>query len=164
MPYQATLNYSEPLLRQAVFAYWRRSIGVGFFVALVVITANLVVLFVQGDRSWWMGAISTLWAIAVALLPMIYFVHLRNSMQKFRAMGRPQATLLAQESCFTFSSEIGSSTLAWSAVTEVWCFPNFWLLLFSKSQFVTLPLADLPTAMREFILERIEAAGGKVSR
>ncbi len=34
--HEATLIYSEALLRQAVFAFWRRSVGVGFFVALLI--------------------------------------------------------------------------------------------------------------------------------
>ena len=35
MSHEATLIYSESLLRQAVFAFWRRSVGVGFLLALI---------------------------------------------------------------------------------------------------------------------------------
>jgi hypothetical protein len=36
-------------------------------------------------------------------------------------------------------------------------------LLYSKSQFSTLPVANLSPEMQAFIIERVIAAGGKVS-
>jgi hypothetical protein len=47
-------------------------------------------------------------------------------------------------------------------VTAVRCFPEFWLMLFSRAQFVTLPLADLDIEARELILDRVKSHGGNV--
>jgi hypothetical protein len=91
----------------------------------------------------------------------IYFVHYRNALQKFRDMGQPRATFRASEESFTVSSGAGTSTLPWSSVTQVWKFKNCWLLLFSKAQFMTLPLACISEDMRSFVLKRVVAAGGK---
>jgi hypothetical protein len=41
-------------------------------------------------------------------------------------------------------------------------FPGFWLLFFSKSQYVTIPLADFTPEVEAFFLERVQAAGGKI--
>ena len=105
---------------------------------------------------------ATTLAISVAFLIGVYLVHYRNSINKFKEMGRPQATFVAEESSFTLTSGIGSSTMRWSSVIEVWRFPGFWLLLFSKAQFVTLPLADMPIEMQDFTLQQIKSAGGKI--
>ena len=77
-------------------------------------------------------------------------------------MGAPTATLSLDDASFTMSSGLGSASLKWSSVTEVWRFPSFWLVLFSKAQFVTLPLASVTAEAQAFILSRVSAAGGKV--
>jgi hypothetical protein len=78
-------------------------------------------------------------------------------------MGSPQATFSAADASFTVSSGAGTSTIPWSSVTEVMKLERCWLLLFSKAQFITVPLEGVSKEMRAFVLERITAAGGKVS-
>jgi hypothetical protein len=162
MSHEATLIYTEPLLRQAVFAFWRRSVGVGFAVALAVVALALGALVAQGEASWLVGVLGTVFVAGVAFPTGLYFVHYRNSMRKLREMGSPQATFCAEESSFTISSSIGTTKLQWSAVKELWRFSDVWLLLYSKAQFSTLPVACLSPEMQAFVLQRVRAAGGKV--
>jgi hypothetical protein len=162
MPHEATLIYSTTLLRQAVFAFWRRSVGVGFFVALLIAALGLVVLMALGQASWLIGGLAVVLVLGIAFATVVYVVHYRNSLRKFRQMDNPQATFRAEESSFTMSSDIGTTTLQWSAVKELWQFPSVWLLLYSKSQFTTLPLACLPPETQAYIVQCIRAAGGKV--
>ena len=54
------------------------------------------------------------------------------------------------------------ATLPWLSVQQVWRYPDFWLLLLSPSQCITLPLGDLPEAMRTEILARLQQHGGRV--
>jgi len=162
MPHEATLIYSKALLNQAVFAFWRRSVGIGFFVALLIAALGLVVLVALGQASWLIGALATVLALGIAFAIFVYVVHYRRSLHKFRQMDNPEATFRADESSFTMSSDIGTTTLQWSAVKELWQFPNVWLLLYSKAQFTTLPLACLPPDTRAYIVERIRESGGKV--
>lgn len=163
MHYQTTLVYTEPLLRQAVFAFWRRTVGVGFLLALLFLACAFAFLVWQGNRSWFVGALGAIVVAGFGIAAAIYFVHIRNSLARFRAMGASEATLVLEDSSFTVSTGLGSSTLQWSAVKEVWQFPSFWLLLFSRAQFLTLPLASVPADAQEFILSQVAAAGGKVA-
>ncbi len=162
MLHKITLNYTESLLRQAVYAFWLRTVGIGFFVALSLLACSLAWMLWRGDRSWLVGALGAFLLLGLGMAVLVYFVHLRNTLAKFRAMGAPTAVLELGEASFAVSSGLGSSTLAWSAVTEVWCYPSFWLLLFSKAQFVTLPLASAPPEMQAYILSRVSGAGGRV--
>lgn len=163
MHYQTTLVCTEPLLRQAVFAFWRRTVGVGFLLALLFLACAFALLVWQGNRSWFVGALGAIIVGGFGIAGAVYFVHIHNALAKFRAMGAPDATLVLDDSSFTVSTGLGSSTLLWSAVKEVWQFPSFWLLLFSKAQFMTLPLASVPADAQEFILSKVAAAGGKVA-
>jgi hypothetical protein len=163
MLFEATLIYSESIIRQAVFSFWRRTVGVSFVLMLLAMIAWFIFLLARSDRSWLLGVTGTIIAIGFLMSVSIYFVHFRNSMSKFREMGNPKANLRLEELTFTLASDIGESTMQWSVVKELWQFENVWLLLFSKAHFSTLPLENLSEEVRSFIVERVLASGGKVS-
>ena len=163
MQHGTTLRYTEQLVAQAVRHYWRRTVGVGFLVAVALMIGFLIWLLVEGDRSWVVGLVAAVVLLGVLMPVAVYVVHYRNSLGKFREMSEPVAELVADQNGITMSSDRGSSSLKWELVKEVWRFDTLWLLLFSKAQFVTLPLADLPGPMQAFILERVKESGGRIS-
>ena len=162
MNLDATLSYTEPLIRKAVFAFWRRSVGVKFLVALLLTGVGLGSLLARGESSWLVGVVGTVLVFGVLFVVAIFFIHYRNSLVKLREMGSPQATFSANDSSFTITSGAGTATLQWSAVKELWQTPTAWLLLYSKAHFSTLPLDGLSPEMQTFILQRVQAAGGKI--
>jgi hypothetical protein len=163
MAHEATLIYSESLLREAVFGFWRRSIGMGFILMLVALAVVLGVLVALGAPVWIIVTLAVLLVLAAAVAVALYIGYYRNSLRKFRTMSTPRATFRADESSFTMTSDAGTTTLQWSAVKELWQFPSVWLLLYSKTQFSTLPLACLPPDIQAFVQERVREAGGKVA-
>jgi len=163
MQHRATLRYTERLVAQAVRAFWRKTIGSGLLVAIALMIVFLVWLLVDGDRSWVVGLTAAVVLLGVVLPVAVYLVHYRNSMRKFREMSPPVAEFVADDDTFTLSSDRGTTSLKWNAVTEVWRFESLWLLLFSKAQFVTLPLEDVPGPMQAFILDRVTSSGGKIA-
>ena len=162
MLFETTLIYSENLVRSAVWSFWKRTVGVSYVLVLIAMTCGVAVLAVQGDRSWFLGIMGTVVGMGYLMLVSIYVIHFKNSMAKFRDMGSPSATFRADEQSFTIESGVGVSKLQWSAVKEIWQFQDVWLLLFSKAQFSTLPLANVPPEMQAFILEKVKLAGGKI--
>ncbi len=163
MQHRTTLRYTERLVGRAVHLYWRKTVGFGLPVAGALMIAFLTWRLIDGDRSWVVGLIAAVVLLGVLMPVAVYVVHYRNSMGKFREMAQPVAELVADQDAITITSDRGTSSLKWELVKEVWRFETLWLLLFSKSQFVTLPLEDLPGSMQAFILERIKASGGKIA-
>lgn len=156
---EIVLRYTEPLLRQVVRSFVLRAVfrqlGVRFFVVLAAVTAAVAYLLALQDRSVLLGfVVATLLNLGF-FFGAIYVGHYRNIVGRFRKMKSGQATLSYDEKQITVTSELGSSTIAWSAITDVWRFPRFWLLLLSPSQFITLPLDCLDSAEREFILRKV---------
>ncbi len=143
MQQHTVLNYTERLVAQAVYLYWRKTIGKGYFTMVTLVAAFLIWLVAGGDRSWMVGLMAAVVLLGVLMPAAVYVVHYRNSMGKLRAMAEPVAQLMADARGFTVVSDQGTASMPWSAVKEVWCFDDVWLLLFSKAQFVTLPIADL---------------------
>jgi len=112
----------------------------------------------SGHDYWILGVL----ALGLLFMAMLYAVHYRESHRKLLAMGEPVATLEVTESTFSVTSGAGAAQRPWTAIQEIWRFDTCWLLLFSKAQFVTLPLADLTPEAADFVLERVRTAGGKL--
>src|SRR5262245_9113178 len=96
MRHVATLHYTEELVRSAVVSFWRRSVSWKLIVAIVVCVAGFAFLLLTGDRSWSIGVLGTVVFVAALLVAMIYVVHLRQSLQKLRALETPVATFAAE--------------------------------------------------------------------
>ena len=117
------LHYSEPLVREAVWAFVRRAVwrgfGARFFVLVAALTVFVVYLWISGERGWLLGALAATLAFAGAALVAIYVAHHRHTVGRFRQMRTPEARLSYDEAQFTIASELGSTTFPWSAITEV---------------------------------------------
>lgn len=155
---QTTLRYSEPLLRAAVRAFCLRAVvrglGLRFFVVLAIVIACVTALLAQGARGWAVPFMISALLFAALFITTIYIAHLRNTVGTFRRMRRPEGTLSFDEEQFTLASELGTAILPWSAVTEVWRYPRFWLLLFARNQFATLPVECLDQEAQDFITRK----------
>lgn len=160
--HETTLVYSEALLRQAVFAFWRRSIGTGFWGVWVAAALAVMALWLGGSESWPLVMVCNVLIAAVVLAAAVYWVQWRGAVRKLRGMGRAEAVFRAGADGFTMESGLGSTTLPWTAVEALWCFPQVWLLMFSRSQFSTLPVANLSPALQAFLRERVHSHGGHV--
>lgn len=161
--HRATLRYDRTLIRHAVASFCWRVVGQRYVVALALVAAPLVFLIRGGNASWLVGVLASVVALGIAFPVALYATHYRNALRRLDAMGAPLGTLEASDASLSLSSGAGTATLPWSAVSEVWRFDTYWLVLLSKSQFVTLPLAGLSPEAAEFIRARVLAAGGKVS-
>ena len=157
------LQYSEALVRRALGAFWRRTFGWRFVIAIGLVLASMTYSLAIGDRSWWIGVSGSLAFMGIAFGLTFYVAHFRGSMGRLRAMKSPEARFEPGEQRFRFTSDVGSSEMPWNVITEVWQFPGFWLLMLGRGQFITFPLDQVPEDARRFILERIRAHGGKVS-
>jgi|EndMetStandDraft_4_1072995.scaffolds.fasta_scaffold67745_1 hypothetical protein len=164
MLHEATLIYTDSLLRRAVLAFWYRSIGIGFIVALGVVAACLGIVVAQDEATWLVGTLATVLVLATIFAAALYLVHYQDSLRKFREIGNAQATFRVDESSFTLRSRLGTAALQWAAVSELWQFRDVWLLLYSKAQFSTLPTACMSAEMQAFVVQRVLSAGGKVCR
>jgi YcxB-like protein len=125
---------------------------IGMFFALVL----------QGSSSWPTGLLAGFLIFAIVIPIAGLLSSYRRSMSRLTNMKSPQANLTLSDERFSLESSTSSSSVSWSAITEVQRYPRFWLLFFSKAQFVTLPLANVPETEQTFLLERVKAAGGKV--
>ncbi len=157
---EVRLRYSEQLLREVVRAFvfrgFLRRLGASFFIKLALIVAALAWFISRGDTGWIVGFLAAFVLFVLVGFAKVYEAHFRNTIGRFRQMGTPEATLSYDEQQICYTSEFGSFAIPWSAITEVWRYPRFWLLLLSPSQFVTLPLECLDERARDFITRKTD--------
>jgi hypothetical protein len=80
-----SLHYSEALLRRAVAASWWRTLGRTYVLACFLLVLALSYLVAMGDRSWWVGLWGTVFGLGVAFGVLLYAVHYRHTIGRFRA-------------------------------------------------------------------------------
>lgn len=153
---------TEALIRSAVFAFWRRTVGAGFFVVWGLLCALLVVLVLTGEQGWPLGALGATLVLGACLATAVYWVHLSASLGRLRALTEPACSLRLDEAGLSAQSSLGTTTIPWAGVQEVWCSASFYLVLLSKAQFFTLPLATLDEPARNYFLAQVRDHGGRV--
>ena len=163
MAMTVTLQYTEADVRAAVNCYWKRSVGVTFVAATVFLIAVFLWRVSGGDRSWIIGALGAFLILVVVVMATAYIAPYRHALGAFRALSPPEVTMTLDDDTLSMTSSVGSSTVAWSVVKEVWRFDGVWLLLFSKAQFVTLPARCLGPEAQSYIVERVRSVGGRVA-
>jgi len=97
MEHRATLEYSEPLLRRAAFAYWRRFIGSAYGVAVFVVALCFAALLRNGDRSWVVGVLGTCLVLPLGFSGAVFVAQWRRSLGRFRRMPSRTASLVATD-------------------------------------------------------------------
>jgi len=157
--HEITLHYTEPLLRKAVRVFVCRAVirqlGVKFLFGLGVVIACIAFLLARHNGGGVAGFMIAVVFFVGVFIAMVYVAHFRNTIGRFREMRTPEVTFGYDEEELAFKSELGAASMPWSAIAEVWKYEHFWLLLFSRSQFVTLPLADLEDGARAFIARKM---------
>lgn len=156
--YTVQLHYTEPLVRRAILAFWCRNTGWMFFLVYVFLVGGVGVALYAGERSWWVGVVGATLGIVGLLAAASYFIHLRGSLARYRRMKDPTAILEFDEQKFRVASDVGVSEMNWSVITDIWCYPEFWLVFYSRSQFMTLPMAGFDERNREFFLAQVSSA------
>jgi len=158
-----TLRYTKALVIAAVNRFWLRTVGVHFVIAYGLMVLFFGYLIATGNRSWLTGAIGTILVVAFAFLAALYIRHYRDSIQLLQNLNSQEAFLEFDDTVFRLSSEVGKNEMKWKLVSEVWMFPDFWLVFVTRAQFFTLPTADLDENVQGLLRSRFEAVGAKVA-
>jgi hypothetical protein len=159
--YEVDVRYTEAMVREAVRAFYWRTLQQWFgwsgALAFLLTLAALGFVFAAGDRSWFVGLVGACLLFVLTIIALGYGAHYRSTTGRFRRMRNPQARFVFSESDLSMISELGSATVPWSSVREAWMFPTFWLILLSRSSFVTLPIETVGEDVRALIRRKVAA-------
>lgn len=157
-PHRFTVTYAEPMLRDAVRTFMRRRVlGEQPAVWFVCLMMPLLVgwLVWSGERSWFVGVLGAVCLIPALFVLVLWRAHHVNTIGKLRRMSRREAEIGFAEPGIEVASELGSGTIAWRAVTEVWERPAYWMVFAGRAQFNVIPRAGVPDEARDFLRTRV---------
>lgn len=155
------VTYTEALVRDAVKTFvWRRVVlGMkALWAAEIVLIALLIWLPRTGQDSWLTGVVSVVALLPPALVAAAWYAHHRNTVGKFRKMSTPQGEFTLLDDALEVASELGSSKIPWSGITEIWEKPAYWMIFIGPSQFMTLPTATVSSSDLAFIRTKVPPA------
>lgn len=137
----------------------QRRAGTWLAMSGVVAIAGSAALII-GFRQWYVIA-SVVLSYGFLLIWMNYYF---RSDTAFKSMPDPKIIVSITDDWIEFMSSEHESKLKWNRITEVWTFPDVWLLFIYSEDFLTpIPAEALDDASAAFIKKRVVDSGGKVT-
>jgi hypothetical protein len=158
---QTTVTYSEPLIRRAIFRFWKRFIAWHGFAAIAVCTVVCAWAVLWQAEAWIIYGSLALWLL-LGTSAGVYFTYLSRSLSKFRRMNDPIAQITISNDLFRVKSSVGESSLQWRVFEAIWRFPEAWLLFTGKNTFMTLPIDFISIEDRELMCAKVKENGGRI--
>lgn len=157
-----TVRYTDAHCLASAWRYWQRRLGKRYALELAI-GAGLYVLARQGPYRWIEVALLLVVGVFALVGAGVFLLHWQRARLGLRALDPPQSTWTLTEEAIAQRSSLGESAIPWSAVQQVWQFPDLWLLIWGRDVYSTLPTDQLPVEARELIRRRVRDAGGRVA-
>ncbi|OIS94269.1 hypothetical protein BLA27_07100 [Brucella cytisi] len=123
-----------------------------------ILIALVVWMLWQGDRGWTVGALGVFTLFLPVLILTIWIAHYRSAVGKFRSMSKPEADVTFFDDGIQVETELGSSKIPWVMFIEIWERSNYWMLIISQNQYLTLPLETMSSADRYLVKSKVLSA------
>ncbi len=163
MEYRIIVTYGDRTINSAAKHFWIKSQRLNLVIGPVVLLLAWGLWFVSGGKSWLTATLIVLCLVLIIISIAVYFVYRHRSLRIFREMESPQATWKFTDDSLSVESDIGRSEFKWQIIKKLWRFDDVWLLFYANQTYSTLPVADVPEEVKQFIVERVRSQGGKVS-
>jgi hypothetical protein len=163
MTHTVAVAYSPSIMLAGVRRFWWRHAGRDALLGLAGVVAALVIWLACGVEHWSVFLLLGVFGLLLSVSVGVYFAFRVRSLHRLRLMEQPSATWSFDEAGFSAESSLGQSRVPWSAIREVWRFPDVWILCFSRYDHSILPASDLSPEVLEFIASRVQSHGGIVA-
>lgn len=149
--------HTESSLRDAVRCYVLRRFVVEQkrLWLLSGLMAGMAVYFVwKGQPAWVIALAASASLMAPILTGLGWWVHLSNTLDALRRMKVPRASIGLRDDAIELSSDQGSGEIPWSALTEIWERPGYWMIFTGRNRFNVLPTTNVSEEARAFFRDR----------
>lgn len=162
MDYHITVTYNEQLINEAAKRFWMRLVGRKFLLGVLIFLVACGLWFLD-SKTWYTATLVALALIFLFIAVATFFVNRRRSLSIFREMESPTASWRFTEENIAVESDVAKAEYKWNIVKKLWRFDDVWLLLYANQTYSTLPIADVPEEVKDFIVRKVRSTGGKIS-
>jgi hypothetical protein len=114
-------------------------------------------LFLFDPTSIWVWVLPVFIGSSALVLVIAWRAHISHSIERLSRMKNPVARVVADDDNLSISSELGSSILPWSTMTEWLDGPGALYLKAGKGAMINLPVEGVDVSALQFIRERVTA-------
>jgi len=161
MNYQFTIQFTEEHIKYACRKFFVRFVGVAFPVVCLLLAAFAVLRMAFGEMDWLAGICLAVAVLGLGIVVAAYVQRRAYSLSHFRKTGNSVSYELSEE-FMKAKSALGSVELKWESFKGIWIFPEVWLLMIDKANYMTLPADQISNEIKEFLKRKIISVGGKV--
>lgn len=149
--------YTESTLRGAVQTYiFRRFVAdqKRLWVLSGLMAAMAVYFAWKGQPAWVIALAASAALMAPVLAALGWWVHLSSTLETFKRMGSPRASIGFRDDALILASDQGKGELPWSVLTEIWDRPGYWMIFTGRNRFNVIPKANVPEDAQAWFRER----------
>jgi YcxB-like protein len=162
MNYQFTIQFTEEHIKYACRKFFARYVGIGLPIVGVLMLAALLQRMHSGQMDLLSGFLLAVVVMGVGIFASAYFQRRNYAVSQLKKMGNGLVSYELSDEFFKAKSNLGSTELKWEAFKAVWVFPTVWLLMFDKAGYLTLPVEQIGSEVKEFLKQKIVSVGGKI--
>jgi hypothetical protein len=162
MNYQFTIQFTEGHIKYACHKFFARYVGIGLPIVGVLMLAALVQRLHSGQMDLLSGFFMAVVIMSVGIFVSAYFQRRNYAISQFKKMGNGLVSYELSDEFFKAKSNLGSTELKWEAFKAIWIFPAVWLLMFDKAAYLTLPVEQISSDVKDFFKQKIISIGGKI--
>jgi hypothetical protein len=161
--FEVPISYSEEIMRVAARRFFFKFVLLDILIAAGIAACGMALMFGL-NLVWRYGAgVCALALFLVVLVTLAGWRYVHASIAKFRSLKSHTILWRFSNETIGAKSDVSSHEFQWSMVSKVWRFREVWLLFFGGAGYSVLPVAGLSPEIREFIVSRVQAAGGTVA-
>ena len=159
MEREISYEWSRDLVRIAARRFLIRYAGQSLIASLIVLAIGLGGLILDGGNVfWWLIAIPP---VIYTLLWVQYYLRITKAANELLGL---RVTIRIGPESMTFQTDEHTSTMKWSAIKNLWSFPEV-LLVFTYNRFnySLIPVPLLGEELKQYIEAKVSENGGKVT-
>ncbi|MGI9243213.1 MAG: hypothetical protein ACR2RV_20615 [Verrucomicrobiales bacterium] len=139
-----------------------RSAGWGTLVAAALCIAFIVYDVSDGGIGPLGIGILTLLSIFALVYAVGFFTRRKQMADLLRRLGDSPVSYSLGDAELAAESALGSSSLKWEMVRELWVDPDITLVFYARNGYTTIPTPQIPADALTFLAMQVERAGGAV--
>ena len=163
MQFEATVEETPRVYRQAVVRFWVRFCGRDFTLGLIAAVACAILWAGLEYRHWAVAAVGGIAFFFVFGTLSVLMMYLARARREVREIDDNSVEWTFSDDGICRRSESGDMAVSWASVDKLWRFPDVWLVFMGEPSYSMLPRESLTPLMEGFIANMVQRHGGRVS-
>jgi hypothetical protein len=157
LPREVSYEWSPDLVKLGARRYIIRRTGRRMFLFLGVVAVLSAILAMRGENLWWCPAILS---VIPPLLWLVYYLQVTRIRYE---MPDQRVKVRIESESITFETSEQNTTLKWSAIKQLWIFPDVMLVFtYTKQNYTAIPVAPFGEESRRYLETKVRENGGEI--